>query len=293
MALLRTIGTLVRLMRVTQWTKNALVLMPLVFARQLLDAVAVGRSLRATLAFCLAASSAYILNDILDLEQDRRHPEKSRRPLPRGEIRPACAGVFAAILLALALLLAFRLNAAFFLALLAYLGLTAGYSLLLKHVFLLDVIVLATGFVLRAMAGAVALEVAVSNWLIVCTFFLALFLALGKRRGEIVLLRGDAPAHRQVLGHYRIAFIDHLLVMLAGCSILAFAIYSCSTEVAERLGTDRLYLTLPFVVYGLTRYLWLVQSNRGSDPSRVLLKDRPTGAAVVLWILACVVILYA
>lgn len=291
-AVLTKLYTMARLMRVYQWTKNALVLMPLVFAQQLMNFDAVARSFLAMLSFCLAASATYIYNDIRDLENDKRHPEKSLRPLPRGDISPAGAGLLGGLLLAASIGLALPLNSSFLWALLVYIGLTVSYSLLLKNVFIVDVIVVALGFVVRAIAGAVAIEVVFSNWLIVCTLFLALFLALGKRRGEIVLLEGQARNHREVLHHYSTVFIDQMLLIVAGGALITFTIYTCSAEVVARIGTDKLYMTLPFVVYGLARYLWLVEHNGTGDPSQVLLKDWPTCAAVLLWAVACVAIIY-
>lgn len=291
-AVLTKLYTMARLMRVYQWTKNALVLMPLVFAQQLMNFDAVARSFLAMLSFCLAASATYIYNDIRDLENDKRHPEKSLRPLPRGDISPAGAGLLGGLLLAASIGLALPLNSSFLWALLVYIGLTVSYSLLLKNVFIVDVIVVALGFVVRAIAGAVAIEVVFSNWLIVCTLFLALFLALGKRRGEIVLLEGQARNHREVLHHYSTVFIDQMLLIVAGGALITFTIYTCSAEVVARIGTDKLYMTLPFVVYGLARYLWLVEHNGTGDPSQVLLKDWPTCAAVLLWAVTCVAIIY-
>ncbi|NLV46289.1 MAG: decaprenyl-phosphate phosphoribosyltransferase [Candidatus Hydrogenedentes bacterium] len=291
-AVLTKLYTMARLMRVYQWTKNALVLMPLVFAQQLMNFDAVARSFLAMLSFCLAASATYIYNDIRDLENDKRHPEKSLRPLPRGDISPASAGLLGGLLLAASIGLALPLNDRFLWALLVYIILTVSYSLLLKNVFIVDVIVVALGFVVRAIAGAVAIEVVFSNWLIVCTLFLALFLALGKRRGEIVLLEGQARNHREVLHHYSTVFIDQMLLIVAGGALITFTIYTCSAEVVARIGTDKLYMTLPFVVYGLARYLWLVEHNGTGDPSQVLLKDWPTCAAVLLWAVTCVAIIY-
>ena len=291
-AVLTKLYTMARLMRVYQWTKNALVLMPLVFAQQLMNFDAVARSFLAMLSFCLAASATYIYNDIRDLENDKRHPEKSLRPLPRGDISPAGASLLGGLLLAASIGLALPLNSSFLWALLVYISLTVSYSLLLKNVFIVDVIVVALGFVVRAIAGAVAIEVVFSNWLIVCTLFLALFLALGKRRGEIVLLEGQARNHREVLHHYSTVFIDQMLLIVAGGALITFTIYTCSAEVVARIGTDKLYMTLPFVVYGLARYLWLVEHNGTGDPSQVLLKDWPTCAAVLLWAVTCVAIIY-
>ena len=286
------ISILFRLLRVYQWAKNALVLMPLLFAQQLGDPVAVVRSVGAALAFCLAASATYIFNDLFDYEQDRNHPTKSLRPLPAGEISRPGATLIALALLLGATGIAWPLGAPFIMALVFYILMTVSYTVRLKHVFIVDVIVVALGFVVRAIAGAVAIHVVFSNWLIVCTLFLALFLALGKRRGEIALLEEEARNHREVLHHYNIAFIDQMLIVVAGGALITFTIYTCSPEVVERLGTDKLYMTLPFVVYGLARYLWLIQRNETGDPSRVLIKDLPTCTAVGLWALTCVLIIY-
>lgn len=291
-SVLSKLKMLVRFMRVYQWTKNALVLMPLVFAQELLNPHSLVRSLVAMVAFCFAASATYIFNDIRDLENDRRHPEKNQRPLPRGDIGMTGAACLAVMLLAAAFALALMLNTAFIIALLVYIGLTFSYSVVLKNIFIVDVIVVALGFVIRAIAGAVAIEVVFSNWLIVCTLFLALFLALGKRRGEIVLLEGEARVHREVLHHYSTTFIDQMLLIVAGGALITFTIYTCSADVVARIGSDKLYMTLPFVVYGLARYLWLVERNGTGDPSQVLLKDLPTCIAVILWAISCVVIIY-
>ncbi|HOD95821.1 MAG TPA: decaprenyl-phosphate phosphoribosyltransferase [Candidatus Hydrogenedentes bacterium] len=283
----------IRLLRVYQWTKNALVLMPLVFAQQLLNPEAAVRSLLATVAFCLASSATYIVNDLRDRESDRNHPTKRMRPLASDAVAPVPASLFSAALLVLSLALAFHLNWAFLLSLLTYLALTASYSFFLKDLFIVDVIAVALGFVVRAIAGAVVIDVVFSNWLIVCTLFLALFLGLGKRRGEIALLEEDAADHREVLHHYSIDFIDKMLIVVAGGAMITFTIYTCSPEVVSRIGTDKLYMTLPFVIYGLARYLWLVEQNETGDPSQVLLKDLPTCVAVLLWAITCALIIYS
>ncbi len=282
-----------RLLRVYQWPKNLLVLMPIVFAQEMNRPGEVLLALAALAAFCLASSGAYIFNDIRDLEQDRGHPTKRRRPLPSGEISVAAAAVLAVLLVAGAGCLGWWVRPQFLAALGAYLVLTASYTLLLKHVFLVDVIAVALGFVIRAMAGAVAINVVFSNWLMVCTLFLALLLSLGKRRTEIALLDEQAGAHRAVLDRYDTAFIDQLLLLVAGGALITYTIYTCSPEVVARVGTDKLYMTLPFVLYGLARYLWLIrETHHGGDPSALLLRDWPTLATVALWMAACVGLLY-
>ncbi len=285
--------TMHRLFRFYQWPKNLLVLMPLIFAQELNRPGEVLRALAATAAFCLASSGAYIFNDIRDLKQDRGHPVKCRRPLPAGEVAVAVAAVLAVLLIAAALGVGWWVRPKFLAVLCGYLVLTASYTLVFKHVFLLDVIVVALGFVIRAMAGAIAINVVFSNWLMVCTLFLALLLSLGKRRTEIALLDEQAGAHRAVLDRYDTAFIDQLLLLVAGGALITYTIYTCSPEVVARVGTDKLYMTLPFVLYGLARYLWLIrETHHGGDPSALLLRDWPTLATVGLWMAACVGLLY-
>ncbi|MBW7866409.1 MAG: decaprenyl-phosphate phosphoribosyltransferase [Candidatus Hydrogenedens sp.] len=284
---------MVRLLRVYQWPKNLLVLLPLLFAQEMGDLRADLRAFAAFAAFCLASSATYIINDLRDLEQDRQHPEKQFRPLASGQISPAPAVLLSLLLLGCAVLLGIVAGKGFLVALALYLALTLSYSFLLKHVFLVDVLAVSLGFVLRAMAGALAIDVTFSNWLVVCTLFLALFLSLGKRRHEIFLLERDAGAHRAVLEHYTIGYIDQLLLLVGGGALITYTIYTCSPEVVDRVGSDKMYMTLPFVVYGLARYLWLVREKEaGGDPSGMLLSDLPIAVSVALWVMACAAILY-
>lgn len=292
-----------QLLRVYQWTKNLLVLAALIFAREAGNPEQVLRAIIALGAFCLASSGVYVFNDIIDRAQDRAHPVKRRRPLASGALSVPFAAVLSAALLGSGFALGwFGLRAAwaaspapleFTLALSFYVALTLSYSVLWKHLIILDVIALAMGFVVRAMAGAVALDVVFSKWLVVCTLFLALFLALGKRRHEVTLLDEDARTHRAVLQHYTTHYLDALILIVAGGALLTYTIYTCSPEVEENFGTDKLYVTLPFVVYGLFRYLFLVQHKTGGgDPSRTLLRDWPLGLTVLLWGIANIVIIY-
>jgi len=230
----------------------------------------------------------------MDIEKDRAHPEKCKRPIASGDLPAEQAWGLLVGLLAGALSLAALLNMGkFVLMLLGYIALTVSYSLLLKHLIIVDVLALALGFVLRAMAGAAALHVEFSNWLVVCTLFLAMFLALNKRRHEILLLNEEARAHRRVLLHYTVPYLDQLILVVTGGALITYTIYTCSPEVVRRLGTDKLYLTLPLVVYGLFRYLFLVQQgNGGGDPSAMLVRDKGIAAAVGLWAAACGLIIY-
>ena len=289
----RHISIVVRALRVYQWTKNLLVLAALVFAKQLGDPTTDLLSLLAFLAFCMASSSMYLFNDLRDLEQDRKHPKKCKRPLPSGELSPLLGRFMSLALFCGSLALAWYIRPQFFLALLFYLTLTVSYSLFLKHLLIIDVMAIALGFVTRAMAGAIAIDVDFTNWLVVCTLFLALFLGLSKRRHEITLLEDDAQNHRQVLYHYSVHYLDQLILIMAGGALITYTIYTCSPDVVERLGTDKLYFTIPFVVYGLFRYIFLVHHRTGGgDPSSTLIKDWPLALNVLLWMIACVLIIY-
>lgn len=280
---------LVRTMRVYQWTKNALVLAALVFSREFLMPDKIGLALLALVAFCCASSGTYILNDILDIENDRAHPKKRHRPIASGAIPVPVAAGLSVLLFSASFAIAYLVRLPFLAALLAYVVLTMAYSLGMKNIMLIDVLLLALGFVVRAIAGAVALQVNFSNWLIVCTLFLALFLGLSKRRSELALLEGDAGGHRQVLHQYSIALLDQLILMMGGAALITYTIYTCAPDAVD----PHLYLTLPFVVYGLSRYLYLVHHKTGGgDPSSTLLTDIPLGITVVGWGLACALILY-
>lgn len=286
-------GIWVRALRIYQWPKNLVVFAALVFAQEMDDPTQVLRTIAAFITFCMASSAMYLANDLHDLEGDRLHPEKRHRPLASGAMSISTAVVLIVGLGAAALVSAWVIHVDFLLALGAYIVLNLAYSFALKHMIILDVLAIAVGFVIRAMAGALAIDVAFSNWLVVCTLFLALFLAIGKRRNEIDLMEADAGTHRAVLSQYTVAYLDSLIIIVAAATLLSYAIYTCSPEVVDRLGTDKLYLTVPFVVFGLFRYLHLVHHHMGGgDPSRVLLKDAPMALTVILWGLACVVILY-
>ena len=283
----------IRLLRMYQWTKNLLVFAALIFAKQAFEPGQAWISLKAFIAFCLAASGTYLINDIMDLERDRAHPRKKYRPLPSGEVSVTAGIVISVLLFAGAIALSWSISGIFFIALLVYILLTLSYSMLLKDVIIIDVMALAMGFVVRAMAGAVALNVEFSKWLVVCTLFLALFLALSKRRGELTLLEEGAHTHRRVLFHYSIHYLDQLILIMAGGALITYTIYTCSPEVVQNFGTDKFYMTIPFVVYGLFRYLFLLhRGTGGEDPSRTLLTDIPLALNVLAWGIACILIVY-
>lgn len=289
---LATLGrALVRSLRPRQWTKNGVVLVGLIFARQLGQPEQVGRALLALVDFCLLSGAVYLANDLVDLEKDRLHPLKRHRPIAAGLLPRPLAAVAAAVLAAGALALALALARSFFLAAVAYLVLQGLYIACLKHLVILDVLALAAGFVLRASAGAVAINVPISPWLYVCTMLLALFLALGKRRQELLLLTVDAAEHRPALEQYTVGLLDHLLQLVTTSLLFAYMLYTFSAENLPH--NHAMMLTIPFVVYGLFRYLYLVHvRGEGGAPDEVLLRDAPLALCVVLWALSAVLILY-
>jgi 4-hydroxybenzoate polyprenyltransferase len=279
--------------RPEQWTKNLIVFAALLFGRQLFEPRAVAMSAAAFAIFCALSGAVYLINDVLDREADRRHPIKARRPVASGALQPQSAIGVAALLGIGALTAASLINGPFFLTSAAYLLLLTLYSGPFKHMVILDVLTIAIGFVLRAAAGAFAVEVPISHWLLVCTILLALFLALAKRRQELVMLADDATHHRRILEEYSEYLLDQMITMVGAATIMGYALYTVSAETIAKFGTDRLLLTLPFPIYGLFRYLYLVhQKQGGGSPADMLLQDRPLLVCVVLWALSVVLILY-
>lgn len=243
--------------------------------------------------FCLLSGAVYLVNDLVDLEKDRLHPVKCQRPLPAGRLSLGLARGTAALLTVVGLVGSFALGAPFGLTAFIYFALMIAYSFLLKNVVILDVLTLSFGFVLRAIAGAVAISVAFSNWLLVCTMLLALFLSLTKRRHELTLLAGGAVEHRRILGEYSPYLLDQMIAVVTASTVLSYALYTQSAETVFKFGTDRLVWTLPFVLYGIFRYLYLVhQRDEGGNPSLVLYSDRPLLAAVGLWTISVIAIIY-
>jgi 4-hydroxybenzoate polyprenyltransferase len=277
-------------LRPRQWTKNGLVFVGLVFSLNLGRPDQVLRVLIAFAVLCALASAAYLINDAIDAPQDRLHPAKRLRPIAAGLIAPAHAVGVAVVLIVGALAVAASLSWSFLLVGASYLGLTATYSLWLKRYPLIDVFAIAAGFVLRAVAGAVVIDVIISAWLLLCTLLGALFIALAKRRQELATLEVGAAAHRASLARLTTDYLDQLILMMATCSIMAYSLYTFS----ERPGhPPLLMLTTPLVIYGIFRYLYLVRvEGLGGSPEEVLLGDPPLLATVALWGLLSVAILY-
>ena len=286
-------SAILRLMRPHQWVKNALVLAALVFAKRMFVAHDLARGILAFIAFCALSSAAYIVNDIVDRDADRLNPEKRERPIARGDISIEAARTIALVLGSLAIALSACLGWAFLAIALLYWGLQFGYSLWAKRVMVVDIIAVAIGFVLRAFAGGAAINAEVSPWLAFITFVLALLLVLGRRRHELIALGDAATAHRGALEFYSVRLIDQMISIVAGATLVGYMIYTASAEVEAKLGTRHLYLTVPFVAFGILRYLYLIdERNEGGDPARLLLTDAPLLLSVVLWIVTDVALLY-
>jgi 4-hydroxybenzoate polyprenyltransferase len=280
-------------LRPRQWSKNLLVFAGLVFARRLFDPKAVVAASAAFIIFCALSAVVYLVNDVIDRKSDREHPLKRHRPIAAGLVSVPLALGTAAGLAAGALAGALMLGRLFLLVAVSYLALNVLYSVALKHIVILDVLTIAIGFVLRAAAGAIAIDVVLSHWLFVCTILLALFIALAKRRHELVLLADGAREHRPILDEYSPYLLDQLIGITAASSLIAYILYTISPENAERFGTPWLDLTIPFPIYGIFRYLYLVhRRDGGGNPADLLLSDYPLLACVVSWILAVVVIVY-
>ena len=280
-------------LRPSQWTKNVFVFAGLIFGLRLGDPTAVWRALSAFGVFCLLSGVVYLVNDIRDREADRLHPTKSRRPIASGALSPVHGGVAAAVLAVLSIAAAFALGASFGLVAITYLSLLGLYSTSLKHVVIVDVLTIAAGFVLRAIGGVVVVGVEFSHWLLLLMLLGALFLALSKRRAELVTLAGDAQGHRRILAEYSPYLLDQMISVVTASTLLAYAFYTIDPGTVEKFGTDRLLWTVPFPLYGIFRYLYLVhQREEGGNPSEVLLTDRPILVCVALWGLAVILILY-
>jgi 4-hydroxybenzoate polyprenyltransferase len=285
--------SLVLSLRPSQWTKNLIIFLPLMFSQRLLDGVAVLHSVAAFVIFCALSGVVYLVNDVADREADRQHPVKRQRPIASGALPVGAAIGWAVAIGGVALAAAFWLRPLFGVVAAAYVALLSLYSGQLKHIVILDVLTIAIGFVLRAAGGAVVLAVPISHWLYVLTILLALFLALSKRRHELVLLADGATSHRPILEEYSPYLLDQMIAVVTASTIVAYAFYTVSPETVQKFGTDRLILTLPFPLYGIFRYLYLVHLKEGGgSPSDMLLTDRPLLLCVGLWAAAVAVIIY-
>jgi len=290
----RSIGALLLIsLRPEQWTKNLFVFAAALFGGQLTHPAALAAAGATFLIFCALSGAVYLFNDVADRAFDKRHPLKRGRPIASGELSPRLAVTVGATLgfgaVAAAAVISPMLGGVAG----GYFALLLAYSFLLKHLVIIDALTIAGGFVLRAVAGAVAVEVPISHWLLVCTTLLALFLAFSKRRHELTLLAEGATDHRRILHEYSPYLLDQMIAVVTTSTLVGYAVYATSPETAQRLGTTRLGLTIPFVLYGIFRYLYLVhQKHAGGSPAALLVTDGPLLACVALWSLAVAIILY-
>jgi len=288
-----SVANLIISLRPDQWTKNLIVFAALIFAVKLLDPAALALASAAFLIFCVLSGCVYLINDVSDREADRQHPLKRLRPIASGALGAGTALAWAVGLSVGALAAAYALRPLFALTAAAYLALFVWYTRSLKHVVILDVMSIAIGFVLRAVAGGLVIGVPISDWLLVCTILLALFLGLAKRRHEITMLADGASGHRRILEEYDPYLLDQMIAIVAAATLVVYIIYCASPETAERFGTPLLVLTTPFPIYGIFRYLYLVhRKHGGGSPSDLLLRDRPLLSCVALWGVAVVTIIY-
>jgi 4-hydroxybenzoate polyprenyltransferase len=293
-ALGRWIG-LLQTMRPTQWVKNLIIFAVLIFSMNLFNVEMLLRASLGFLVFCILSGTVYIVNDYADLEFDRQHPVKSRRPMASGVVPPGFAVRGALILTVIGLAGSFLLGVRFGLIAVAYYALVVSYSFYLKNVVILDVFAIAAGFVIRALAGGIVIRSPISDWFLVCTMFLALFLALCKRRHELLLLENDAHKHRKALADYSPFFLDQMVAVATTSTVISYAMFTVSTESLEYqlFKTHKLIYTVPFVLYGIFRYLYLAyHKEQGGSPTRILLTDRALLLDILLWFAACSLILY-
>lgn len=290
-------GLLIEL-RPRQWTKNLVLFAGLVFSKSAADPALSLRSVLGFICFCLASGAVYIVNDLTDKEKDKLHPVKRNRPIASGRLSPGAAVGWALFLVAVTTVLAFYLGTSFFAVFVIFLALNFSYSFKLKQIMALDVLSIAVGFVLRAIAGVEVLVgaepgIELSPWLLVCTLFLALFLSLGKRRAELAELDQDAERHRESLANYSMVLLNQMIAMVSAATVIAYSIYTISPGTVQKFHTEKLVYTIPFVVYGLWRYLYLIFERRsGGNPSEVLLTDAPLLINVLAWVLVSAGILY-
>jgi 4-hydroxybenzoate polyprenyltransferase len=289
----RTVKYVLLSMRPEQWIKNAFIFLALIFSRNLFHPDLLLNVSVGFILFCLASSSVYIFNDIRDRDYDRAHPEKSKRPIAAGLLRVEGAGIIAFLLASVSLAAAYLINSLLFFVLATYLIINLFYTVRLKNVVILDVMCIASGFVLRVFAGTVLAGVAATDWLYICTITISLFLGFSKRRQELVTLGENANNQREILSEYSVPFLDQMINVATACTVMSYALYTISPETVARFGTSNLISTIPFVLYGIFRYLYLLHTkDLGGNPASAILKDIPLILNSLLWLAAVVLIIY-
>jgi 4-hydroxybenzoate polyprenyltransferase len=283
---------LLQALRAQQWIKNLFIFAPLLFSKNLSNKPLLFLTVRAFVAFCMISSAQYVFNDIKDLEEDRSHPVKCRRPLASGRMTVGAAIALLIGMGAGGMLVAATISLPFLLIAAGYFILQVLYTLWLKHIVILDVFIIAAGFLIRVVAGGLAIGVEVSSWLLICTILLSLFLALGKRRYELTLLQEGAADHRPILKEYNTYLLDQMISVVTASTFVAYCLYTISAETVEKFGTKNLVFTVPFVLYGIFRYLYLIhQKAEGGTPEALVIKDKPLLIDIFLWVAAAALIL--
>lgn len=279
------------LVRIKQWIKNLFVYAPLIFSGNLFNKSLFLKTLLTFFLLSILSSGLYILNDIFDLENDLEHPVKRNRPLPSGKIKKNFAFTFSIIFIFLPLILSFFLTYKLTLIFIIYIIINLLYSMIIKKLVILDVFIIAINFIIRVYSGSIVTSIAVSNWLILCTLFLSLFLGFAKRRFEIVLLGDNAHKHREVLSNYSINLLDKIIVILSTSTIISYSLYSVSSETKEKFGSGFIF-TIPIVLYGILRYLYLIYEKKEGEPTKLVLEDFPLLLTILIWIFFSIFIIY-
>ncbi|WP_211081023.1 decaprenyl-phosphate phosphoribosyltransferase [Paenibacillus xylanexedens] len=281
-----TVSGLIRLLRPKQWTKNLLLFAALLFSFEEIRTETILATLLGFILFSLVAGCVYILNDFVDRDRDRQHPVKKYRPMASGQVNPSHALMFGIILLILSVGTAFMMNPLFGVLCIVYFLLNVSYSFVLKHLVILDMMTIAAGFVLRAIAGGVLIHVPFTPWFLICTMLLSLFLAIGKRRNELTLLEGNMGSHRKVLDNYSITLLDQFNTIVTTATIISYSLFTFTSD-----RTIHLMWTIPLVIYGMFRYLYLIHmKNQGGSPDRVLFEDKPILITVMLYVISVITI---
>ncbi len=280
------------LLRPEQWIKNVFIFAGLIFSREFHEPQKILTTLIGFFLFCFLSSAGYILNDIIDREKDRQNPLKNSRPIASGRVKIPVAILLAVVLAFVSLLISFIINYSFFYCGILYLVLSVFYSLLVKNLVILDVLLIGIVYVLRSVAGALIINVDISSWLVLCTFLLALFIILSKRKAEMMLLGEEAGNHRRVLTYYSVGLLNNMITIVVSACIVAYCIYTLSPETVGKFHTKNLIFTVPFVVYGLFRYLYIVDAKAGAEvPGKALISDLPLFINLLLWGLTCILII--
>lgn len=290
---MRTLRYILITSRPKQWVKNVLVFAGLVFAKDIFAVDKISNALITFIYFCLVSSSVYLVNDVFDRKKDARHPVKRERPLAAGKLSPTTAIIAAVLFMIVAVVGGYFFNIYLSFIFVIYLLLNFLYSFYLKRVVIVDVMIIASGFMFRAVGGTLAIHEPISSWFLLCTLFLALFLALSKRKAELLSLGKEAKSVRESLHHYQSHFLDHILTMVTTSCLMSYALYTLDDQTVEKFGNQNLLWTLPFVIYGLFRYVYLVYNmNCGETPETVIFKDRSLLAAILLYMASVIVIIY-